>query len=129
MDNASGKNAKMRPLPADTLDLLVVFCILWGMLIIRFQRVGRRNDPAYRIVVAEKRSKPHGIGVEIVGSYHPKTKHTVLASDRILHWMAKGAQPSATVHNLLVKKGVTKGSKRHVAKTPAPAQESAAAAA
>ena len=99
------------------------------MLIIRFQRIGRKNDPAYRIVVAEKRSKPHGIGVEIVGSYHPKTKHTVLAAERISYWIAQGAQPSATIHNLLIKKGITKGSKRHVGKTPAPAQGSAAAAA
>ena len=96
------------------------------MLVIRFQRVGRKNDPAYRIVVTEKRSKPHGIGVEIVGSYHPKTKHTVLAGERILHWIGKGAQPSATVHNLLIKKGVKKGIKRHVAKKAAPAKVTAA---
>lgn len=91
---------------------------------IRFQRVGRRNDPAYRMVVTERRSKPHSIGVETVGSYHPKTKHTVLASERILHWISKGAQVSDTVHNLLVKKAVIKAKKRSVAKVPAAAKES-----
>lgn len=84
------------------------------MLVIRFQRVGRRNDPAYRMVVAERRSKPHCIGTEVVGSYHPKTKHTILKSERILYWIGKGAQVSDTVHNLLVRKGVVKGSKRRI---------------
>ncbi len=86
------------------------------MLMIRFQRVGRRNDPAYRVVVTEKRSKPKSGGVEILGSYHPKTKHTVLKNDRILHWLAKGAKMSATVNNLLVRKEVIKAPKINVVK-------------
>ena len=83
---------------------------------IRFQRVGRRNDPAYRVVVTEKRSKPKSGGVEILGSYHPKTKHTVLKNDRILYWLAKGAKMSATVNNLLVRKEVIKKPKINVVK-------------
>ncbi len=81
------------------------------------------------MVVAERRSKPHSIGVETVGSYHPKTKHTVLKNDRILYWIGKGAQVSDTVHNLLVKKGVMKGSKRSIrmsAVAPAGAGEKSA---
>lgn len=81
------------------------------MLVVRFQRVGRKNDPAFRVVVTEKRSKPKSGELEILGSYHPKTKHTVLQSGRILYWMSKGAQASPTVHNLLVKHGVIKGKK------------------
>ena len=81
------------------------------MLMIRFQRVGRRNDPAFRIVVAEKRSRPKTNGVERVGSYHPKTKQTVLNGERILYWIEKGASPSPTVHNLLIAKGIMKGKK------------------
>ena len=96
-----------------------VFVYFTIMLVIRFQRVGRRNDPAYRIVVAERRSKPHSIGVETVGSYHPKTKHAILKNERILYWIGKGAQVSATAHNLLVKKGVVKAKKRPAAKVPA----------
>ena len=83
---------------------------------IRFQRVGRRNDPAFRVVVTEKRSKPKSGGVEILGSYHPKTKHTVLKNDRILYWLAKGAKMSATVNNLLVRKEVIKAPKINVVK-------------
>lgn len=86
------------------------------MLVIRFQRVGRRNDPAFRIVVTEKRSKPKSSGIEMLGSYHPKTKQTVLKNERILDWISKGAQVSPTVHNLLISKGVIQGKKIAVVK-------------
>lgn len=78
---------------------------------IRFQRIGRRNDPAFRIAVTEKRSKPKSGGVELLGSYHPKTKETVLRNERILYWLSVGAKLSPTVHNLLVTKGVIRGAK------------------
>ena len=84
------------------------------MLTIRFQRTGRRNDPSFRIVLAEKRSKPKSGELEILGSHHPKTKSTVLKSERILHWLSKGAKASATVHNLLIAKGVVQGKKINV---------------
>ena len=76
------------------------------MLVIRMQRTGRRNDPSFRVVLAERRSKPKSSQQEILGSYHPKTKETVLKSERILYWMSKGAQVSPTVHNLLMVKKV-----------------------
>ena len=82
------------------------------MLVVRFQRTGRKNDPSYRVVVAEKRSKPHSGGVETLGSYHPKTKAVVLKNERILYWLSKGAKASDTVHNLLIKKGVLIGAKK-----------------
>lgn len=85
------------------------------MLIIRFQRVGRKNDPAFRVVVTEKRSKPKSGELEILGSHHPKTKATVLKNERILYWISKGAKASDTVHNLLVSKGVIKGKKKDTA--------------
>lgn len=81
------------------------------MLIIRFQRVGRKNDPAFRLVVTENRSKPTSGGIEYLGSYHPKTKHTALKNERILYWISKGAKASPTVHNLLVSKGIVNGKK------------------
>ncbi len=86
------------------------------MLTIRFQRVGRTNDPAFRIVVTEKRSKPKSGGIEILGSYHPKTKAATLKPERILYWLSKGAQPSDTVYNLLIRKGMMSGKKIHVAR-------------
>lgn len=88
------------------------------MLMIRLQRVGRRNDPAYRVIVCEKRSKPHTDGVELLGSYQPKTKATVLKNERILYWLSKGAKASPTVHNMLVTKGVIQAKKMSVVKPP-----------
>ena len=81
------------------------------MLVIRFQRVGRKNDPAYRLVVTEKRSKPKSGGTELLGSYHPKTKAAIFKNERILYWLSKGAKASPTVHNLLVSKGILQGKK------------------
>lgn len=86
------------------------------MLTIRYQRVGRKNDPAYRIVVTEKRSKPKSNGIELLGSYHPKTKETILKGDRALYWLSKGAKASGTVHNLLIKQGVLKTATVNVVK-------------
>ena len=93
------------------------------MLVIRFQRVGRRNDPAFRLMLCEKRSKPKSGGLELLGSYHPKTKATVLKNDRILYWMGKGAKASATAQNLLIAKGVIRGKKIHVVKAAKKAVE------
>lgn len=81
---------------------------------IRLQRVGRNNDPAFRLVLAEKRSKPKSGALETLGSYHPKTKATILKNERILYWLSKGAKLSATAHNLLIAKGVNKGKKINI---------------
>lgn len=85
------------------------------MLKIRFQRTGRRNDPAFRIVVGEHTRHPKsGSHAAILGSYHPKTKDIVMDEEAIKEWMAKGAKPSPTVHNLLISKGVIEGTKINV---------------
>ena len=81
-----------------------IFFILTIMLVIRMQRVGRRNDPAFRIVLIERRSKPKSGQQEILGSHHPKTKETVLKNERISYWILKGAQVSATVRHLILAK-------------------------
>ncbi len=91
------------------------------MLKIRFQRTGRKNDPAYKIVVTEHTSAPQaGKNVAVVGSYHPKTKHTVIDAEVVKKWLGHGAQASGTVHNLLVSKGIVEGKKVNVLskKTP-----------
>jgi small subunit ribosomal protein S16 len=79
------------------------------------QRIGRTNMPAYRVVVV-----PHTVGpksgkiVEKVGTYNPKTKERTLNADRINYWISVGAQPSDTVHNMLVSAGIVKGTKINV---------------
>jgi len=95
------------------------------MLMIRFQRIGRKNDASFRIAVLEKQSGPKaGKYVEQVGSYHPRTKETNLNADSIKKWISQGAQVSPTVHNLLVTKGVLEGKKKNVLpKKTAPVKE------
>lgn len=83
------------------------------MLAIRLQRIGKKNRPSYRVVVSEKKRDLYGKHNEILGNYDPLADPKVinLKSDRIKHWLSQGAQPSATVHNLLVKQGVIEGKK------------------
>jgi small subunit ribosomal protein S16 len=95
--------------------------IVLAMLAIRLQRVGRKNDPAFRLIVTESTRGPKsGKYVELLGSYHPKTKATNLKPERIKHWMSVGAQVSGTAHNLLIKNDVIQGKKINVLpkKTP-----------
>ena len=85
------------------------------MLKIRMQRTGRINMPSYRIVVLEHTSSPKaGKFVEKVGTYNPKSKERVLDTERIKYWMSVGAQPSATVHNMLVSLGILNEKKINV---------------
>ncbi|MBA3789289.1 30S ribosomal protein S16 [Patescibacteria group bacterium] len=82
------------------------------MLMIRFQRIGRKNDPAFRIVVLEKTAGPKaGKYVALVGTYNPKTKVTNVQGENIKAWVAKGAQISPSVMNLLIKNGIYDGKK------------------
>src|SRR3989344_7577027 len=85
------------------------------MLKIRLQRVGRRNDPSFRVVVTDShRSTKTGSFLEVLGSYSPTHHIANLKKERILHWISKGAQTSGTLHNLLIKEGVRQGKKINV---------------
>ena len=85
------------------------------MLMMRLHRVGRRNDPSYRIVVTDKRTGPKSNKyVAILGSYNPKLKRTILDNQAASDWINKGVQPSDTMHNILVTQGVLKAKKRNV---------------
>src|SRR3989344_2245862 len=88
------------------------------MLMIRLQRVGRRHAPSYRVVVTEKASGPRaGKSVENLGHYDArleKGKDFIVKTERVKYWLSVGAQPSGTVHNLLVREGIISGKKRDV---------------
>lgn len=71
------------------------------MLMIRFQRIGRTNDPSFRVVLTERRSKPKSGEIEILGSFNSKTKAVRLKSERIAYWLGKGAKPTPRVAHLL----------------------------
>ena len=100
------------------------------MLMIRFQRIGRRNDPAFRIIVTEKSWGPKaGRNVDLLGSYNPKTKAFSLDADRFRTWQAHGAQISPSLKNLLITQGIIKGKKVNVLprKKPIKSEEQGAA--
>lgn len=85
------------------------------MLKIRMQRIGRINMPSYRIIVVEHtESTKTGNFTDIVGTYNPRSKERKLDEGKIKHWLSVGAQPSATVHNMLVSVGIIKGKKINV---------------
>ena len=73
------------------------------MLAIRLHRQGKKNQPFFKIVVTEKqKSSTRGRFVEEVGFYNPLTKERKIVGERVKYWMSVGAQPSDTVHNMLV---------------------------
>jgi len=79
------------------------------------QRIGKINQPAFRIVVVEHTESPKtGNFVEKVGTYNPKTKERKLDAERIKYWLSKGAQASGTVHNMLISLGIIQGKKKNV---------------
>lgn len=85
------------------------------MLSIKLQRIGRRHQPSYRVVVAESRSKLIAPPVEDLGSYNPFTKNLSVKADRVKHWVSVGAQPTVTVHNLLAKGAIIEAKPRKIA--------------
>lgn len=81
----------------------------------RLQRVGRKNDPSYRVVVVDKRTGPKSNkNIDILGSYNPKMNHIQIDADKAREWISKGVQPSDTVHNILVGQKVIEGKKINV---------------
>ena len=82
---------------------------------IRLKRIGAKNKPAFRIVVADNRSPRDGKCLEELGTYLPlkRTDNFTLDLDRAKYWISKGAQPSETVAAFIKKASKT---------APAPAE-------
>jgi small subunit ribosomal protein S16 len=77
------------------------------MLVIRLLRIGKKNQPSFKMVVTEKKSSPtKGTFIEDVGFWNPLTKERNVKKERIEYWMSVGAKPSDTVHNMLVEEGL-----------------------
>jgi len=74
------------------------------MLRIRLARFGAKKKPTYRLVVVERTRDNQGTVLEYLGSYNPRSnpKNIQLEKERIEYWIKMGAQPTATVHNMLV---------------------------
>jgi small subunit ribosomal protein S16 len=71
------------------------------------KRVGAKNAPYFRIVVADSRSPRDGRFIEEIGSYQPlkKGENVKLDLDRAKYWISKGAQPSDTVASFVRRLG------------------------
>jgi len=78
------------------------------MVKIRLARHGTKKRPFYRIVVADQRKPRDGRFIEILGTYDPtgETPAVNVKEDRVKEWLAKGAQASETVRNLLRDRGM-----------------------
>jgi len=72
---------------------------------IRMKRVGAKNAPVFRIVVADGRSPRDGKFIELLGTYQPRKKgdNYTLNLERTKYWLSKGAQPSETVASFIKK--------------------------
>ena len=76
---------------------------------IRLKRLGRRNRIYWRICATDKRTARDGRVIEELGAYDPHAKNeekVVLNRERVSHWLRAGAQPSATVGQLLAHVGI-----------------------
>ncbi|MBC8098821.1 MAG: 30S ribosomal protein S16, partial [Armatimonadetes bacterium] len=78
------------------------------MIRIRFQRVGLKGQPSYRIVVSDQRRARNGSDIEVIGFHNPRTRPSTdeIKFDRVLYWLSKGAQPSDAAHNMLTRVGI-----------------------
>lgn len=75
------------------------------MVRIRLRRDGAKNNPYYRIVVADGRSPRDGKFIELIGTYDPKQsgQNYKIDLDRADYWIQNGAQPSETVASFIKK--------------------------
>ena len=73
------------------------------MLKIRLRRTGARNQPSYRVVVADARAARDGAFVDQLGHYNPRTDPptVVIDQEKASEWIRKGAQPTESVRQLL----------------------------
>ncbi len=75
---------------------------------IRLMRVGKKKQPTYRVVVADARSPRDGRFLEILGQYAPRQEPSLVTidSERALHWLNAGAQPTESAAKILQIAGV-----------------------
>lgn len=116
---------------SDAFSLRRVFLF---MVRIRLRRTGAKNDPTFRIVVADQKAPRDGAFIETLGHYLPTRNPHVLEidADKAREWIRKGAQPSDTAASLLKQKGILNSqgklaTEESEAPSEAPSEASAAA--
>ncbi|MBC7346614.1 MAG: 30S ribosomal protein S16 [Clostridia bacterium] len=75
---------------------------------IRLMRMGTKKKPFYRVVVADTRAPRSGRFLEELGYYNPlrEPAQIYLKEEKVLEWLKKGATPSDTARQLLVRTGI-----------------------
>ena len=78
------------------------------MVKLRLTRMGAKKQPFYRIVAIDSRKARDGEYIDQIGYYNPVSnpKQIVIDADKAKEWLAKGAQPTATVSGLLKQQGI-----------------------
>ncbi len=97
---------------------------------IRLQRVGRKHEPVFRLVLTDsKNSTKSGKYIEVLGSYDPRQENKVEQFDmaKVKEYIARGAQLSDTVHNFLISKKAIEGKKRNALPKKTPIKKDAPA--
>ena len=96
------------------------------MLKVRLQRIGRKNDPSFKIVLVEsQRAAKSGSALETLGSYNARMGTPIINGEKIKYWISKGAQVSPTVWNLLISQKILSGKKINVLPKKSPPQKEA----
>src|SRR5579864_253019 len=96
--------------------------------------MGTTKRPVYRLVVADSRSPRDGRFIESIGFYDPLPNPAVVSidADRVQLWLRRGARPSDSARQLLVKEGILAARPFKItprAETPEPAAAATATAA
>jgi small subunit ribosomal protein S16 len=76
----------------------------------RLMRFGGKKSPYYRIVVSDCRSPRDGRFIDQIGTYDPKKDPAEIRfkEEKAIQWLKKGAKPTPTVRQLLLKSGISK---------------------
>ncbi len=87
----------------------------------RLQRIGRKNNPSYRVIVTDSRNAPsRGRHVDFIGSYDPLLGRVQIDAAKAKHWLSHGVQPSDTVYNFLISEKIIEGKKRNALSRKSP---------
>lgn len=98
------------------------------MLTIRLNRVGKKNQAQYRVVVMDHKRATNARPVEFLGYYNPHKEKDQFSVDkeRVEYWLSNGAQTTTTVASFLKKLGLKTPiliRKKKSSKTVAPKKE------
>ena len=73
---------------------------------LRMARLGRHNDPYYRIVAADSRYAADGRYIEQIGRFDPETNKAEINEELAMKWLKAGALPSDSIKTLLTEIGL-----------------------